>query len=85
MLNTRVWMWSLGLWATTTFLVCVLWGLVTPEALHMHELLETVLPGFHWLTGASFVIGLVESYLYGAYAGVLFVFLHNRFHRRWQA
>jgi hypothetical protein len=28
-------------------------------------------------------VGLVESFLYGAYAGLLFVPLHNLFYRRW--
>lgn len=83
MLNLKVWTWTLGAWAAVTYLVCVLWGLVTPEAFHMHELLETVLPGFRWLSPVGFLIGLVESFLYGAYAGLLFVPLHNLFHRRW--
>lgn len=83
MLSIKVWTWSLGCWAVVTFLVCIVWGLVTPGALHMHDLLQTVLPGFRWLTVSGFLIGLVESFLYGAYAGLLFVPLHNLFWRRW--
>ena len=81
-LDLRVWTWALGIWATVTYLLCVLWGLVTPGSLHMHQLLEQVLPGFRWLELGPFLLGLVESFLYGAYAGLLFVPLHNFFHRR---
>ena len=83
MFNIKVWTWSLGSWGAVSFLVCVLWGLVTPEALHMHEFLELLLPGFQWLTLESFVVGLVESFLFGAYAALVFVPLHNFFFRRW--
>ena len=83
MLNLKVWTWALGTWSAITFVVCVIWGLVTPESLHMHELLEAVLPGFRWLSPVGFLIGLVESFLYGAYAGLLFVPVHNFFARRW--
>jgi hypothetical protein len=49
----------------------------------MHEFLETVLPGFRWLTFGSFVLGLVESFVWGAYLAVVFVPIHNFLHRRW--
>jgi hypothetical protein len=48
----------------------------------MHTFLEQVLPGFKWLTLQGFGIGLVESFLYGAYAGLVFVPIHNFFVRR---
>ena len=83
MLNIKVWTWTLGAWAGVSFLVCVLWGVVTPESLHMHQVLETILPGFRWLSLGGFFVGLVESFLYGVYAGLLFVPIHNYFHRRW--
>ncbi len=83
MLNLKVWTWSLATTAAVSFVVCVLWGLVTPGTLHMHAFLEAVLPGFRWLTVPAFFIGLVESFLYGAYLGLLFVPLHNFFQRRW--
>lgn len=83
MLDTKVWFWSLGFTGTISFALCVLWGLVTPETLHMHEFLETVLPGFRWLTFASFLLGLLESFLWGAYLAVVFVPIHNFLHRRW--
>jgi len=85
MLNIKAWLWTLGCWSAISFLVCVVWGLVTPEALHMHQVLESVLPGFRWLSLGSVLLGFIESFLYGAYAGLLFVPLHNFFWRRWGA
>jgi hypothetical protein len=46
------------------------------------QLLEMALPGFHWLTAGSFVLGLVESFLYGLYAGLVFTPIYNGFVRR---
>jgi len=83
MLNIKVVSWSLGLWSAITFVVCVLYGLVVPESLHMKAALEQLLPGFKWLTGWGFVLGLVESFLYGVYAGIVFVPIFNWLNRRW--
>lgn len=77
MLNLKVVTWSLALFGAVTFTVCVLYGLIVPESLHMTSFLEAVLPGFVWLTPLGFLIGLVESFLYGVYAGVVYVPIHN--------
>lgn len=84
MLSLKVWTWSLACWAAITFLVCVVYGLLAPPSLHMAGALEVLLPGFRWLQPVGFLIGLVESFLYGAYAALLFVPLHN-LHRRFEA
>ena len=73
MLNIKVVSWALATTTAISFVVCVAYGLVTPETLHMHGFLELVLPGFKWLTPQGFLIGLVESFLYGAYAGLVYV------------
>ncbi len=77
MLNIKVVSWSLGLWAAITFAICVLYGLVTPASLHMRAFLEQILPAFRWLTPQGFLLGLVESFLYGVYAGLVFCPLYN--------
>lgn len=82
-LDWRVMTWSLGLFGAVTFVVCVVYGLIVPESLHMTQFLEMVLPGFRWLTVGSFVLGLVESFLYGAYAGLVFTPIFNLVARRW--
>ena len=81
-LNWKVVTWSLGLFGAVTFLVCVVYGFLVPKAFHMVQLLEIALPGFRWLSVGSFVLGLVESFLYGAYAGLVYVPLYNFVARR---
>ena len=83
MLNIRVLTWSLATFTTFTYLVCVVYGQFVPQSFHMVEFLEIALPGFKWLTFGSFFIGLVESFLYGAYAGLVFTPIYNIYQRRW--
>jgi len=83
MLNTKLTTWALAIFAALSFLLCVLYGLVTPAGLHMHEFLEQVLPAFTWLTWWGFLLGLAESFLYGAYAGLVFCPLYNFLYGRW--
>lgn len=85
MLNIKVVTWSLGLFGALTFVVCVLYGLVVPASLHMTGWLAQILPGFVWLTPGGFLIGLVESFLYGVYAGLVYGTIHNALTRRWGA
>ena len=82
MLKMKVVAWALGSFGAITFSVCVLYGLIVPESLHMKSVLEQMLPAFKWLTWWGFLLGLVESFLYGAYAGLVFVPLYNWFSAR---
>lgn len=45
----------------------------------MHEAWAPLLPGFEWLTWSGFLIGLIESYLYGWYFAIVFVPLYRWF------
>lgn len=83
MLNVKVVTWSLALFGAVTYLVCIIYGLIVPESLHMTAFLESVLPGFRWLTPLGFLIGLVESFLYGVYAGIVYGPIYNAVSRRW--
>ena len=83
MLNIKIVSWALGLWGAVTFVVCVLYGLIVPENLHMTTFLEQVLPAFNWLTWRGFLLGFVESFLYGVYAGLAYVPIYNFLKRRW--
>jgi hypothetical protein len=85
MLNIKVVTWSLGILTTISFILCVIYGSIVPRSMHMPEVLEALLPGFRWLTFLGFCIGLIESFLYGAYAGLVFVPIHNALQRRWGA
>ena len=50
MLKLMVVRLSIGLWVAVSFIVCVVWGHLIPENLHMHAFLEKVFPGFECLT-----------------------------------
>ncbi len=68
---------SLGIFLAITFALCVVWGLIFPSQVAMQRPLEVIFPWFTWLSGGSFFIGLVESFLYGVYAAAVFVPLYN--------
>lgn len=82
MLNIKVVSWALATTTALSFVVCILFAFFTPESLHARALLEQLLPGFKWLTFPGFLIGVVESFLYGAYAGLIYVPIYNFFVRR---
>lgn len=84
-LNIKVVTWSLAVFTEVSFLICILYGLIVPETVHMTQFLEIVLPGFRWLTATSFLIGALESFLYGAYVGLVFTPIYNFFQQRWAA
>jgi len=82
MLNWKLVAKSLGSFAAVSYVLCIGAGLLMPSSLHASWLLEAILPGFKWLSLGSFVLGLVEAGVYGAWAGVLFSTLYNFFARR---
>lgn len=73
---------SLSVFLVISYLLCVALGLVAPSW-GLHQPWLQFLPGFTWLTWRSFVLGLVESALYGWYAGLLSGWLFNRFADAW--
>ncbi|MBI2379507.1 MAG: hypothetical protein HYV16_01950 [Gammaproteobacteria bacterium] len=81
MLNIKLVSWSLGLFAAFSFVLCVVYGLIAPASLHMAPFLEMVLPGFRWLTLPGFLLGLVETFLYGVYAGMAYCAIYNLLRR----
>ena len=83
MLNLRLTTVAAALFTTLSYVLCVAFGLVTPESVHMHQFLEMVLPAFRWISLGSFLLGLVESFLWGGYIGGGFIFVYNWLYRRW--
>ena len=77
MLRVKTTSLALGLTFAISFVLCVLWGILLPEPVHMHQFLELVLPGFTWISVGSAVLGLVESFLFGVYFGLVYVPIHN--------
>ena len=80
-LSLKVMTVATGLFGAVMFVACVVYGLLVP-AFHNAALLEAVLPGFHWLTPGSLLFGVVETFLYGAFAGLVFGWLYNAVSRR---
>lgn len=68
--------WALSGFLGATFVICVVFDFVFPQYA-MSPAWATLLPGFVWLTPLSFVLGLVESLLYGWYVALLFGGLYN--------
>ncbi len=82
MLRIKIVGLSLGIFTAFSFVLCVAYGLIVPESLHMHQFLQNVLPGFKWLSFGSFVLGIIESFLWGLYAGVVYVPVYNFIYKR---
>lgn len=68
---------SLGLGLSTLYVLCVLFDLALPRYA-MYPVWGALLPGFTWLTPYSFLLGLIESFIYGAlFLGLLFGGIYN--------
>jgi len=84
LLNIRVVSWALGLFLALSYILCVIYGLIVPQRLHgMSAFLEMVLPAFKWLTLGGFILGLIESFTYGIYIGIVFVPIYNFLNKKW--
>jgi len=70
-----------SLFLAITYIICVSFDLLMPE-MAMHTAWEIFLPGFVWLSFASFVLGLVETYAYGWYVALLWGALYNVFNQQ---
>jgi len=69
---------AMGCFLAITYTLCVGYDLMFDQ--RMYESWRALLPGFTWLTGWSFLLGLLETFLYGIYFGLVFVPLYNFFH-----
>ena len=68
----------MGSFLAITYVFCVAYDLVFDQ--RMYETWLKLLPGFTWLTWPSFFLGLIGSFLYGIYFGLVFAPLYNFFH-----
>lgn len=82
MLNFRLITTTTALFTTMSYLLCVAFGMLTPQSVHMHQLLQIVLPAFEWISTGAFFLGLVESFLWGIYIGGGFALIYNALYRR---
>lgn len=65
-----------SLFLAITFALCVGFDLLFP-AHAMFQAWQNLLPGFHWISWKSFLIGMIESYGYGWYATLIWVPIYN--------
>jgi len=56
------------------YLACVTWDLLVPR-FAMNSAWAPLFPGFTWLTGGAFLLGLVESAFYGGLLGWLIAWI----------
>jgi hypothetical protein len=69
---------SLSLFFAITYVLCIGFDLLFPGQA-MYQTWLRLLPGFTWLTWPSFLLGLVESFVYGWYVALIFGPLFNLF------
>jgi hypothetical protein len=80
-LDWRVVGLSAGTFLSFTYLLCVAYDLIFPQYA-MYEAWVMLLPGFKWLSWWSFFLGLIETFLYGIYIGLVFTPLYNFFNMK---
>lgn len=69
-----------GSFLAVTYVFCVLYDLAFDQ--RMYEVWLKLLPGFTWISWTSFLLGLIETFFYGIYFGLVFAPLYNFFHGR---
>jgi hypothetical protein len=65
-----------SLFFAISFVLCIAASLIFP-AHTMAQSLQSLLPGFQWLTLRGVLLGLIESYGYGWYATLIWVPIYN--------
>lgn len=76
-LDWRVVGLAMGSFLTLSYSICVAYDLAFDQ--RMYESWLKLLPGFTWLTWPSFLLGMVETFLYGIYIGLVFAPIYNFF------
>jgi hypothetical protein len=74
---------SLSAFFVISYVICILGYLLFPGLPISHSSLSIFLPGFELLSWRTFLLGLVESFAFGWYVGLLFGSLYNFFVIRW--
>ena len=83
MLNIKVVTWTLALFTTLSYLFCLVYSVFTPGTIHMLAFLQQVLPGYEPNSWSGFSLGLIKSFLWGVYIGIVYVPIYNLLFRRW--
>lgn len=70
---------SLGTFLVVAYVACLALALIVPDA-NLHRPWLQFLPGFTW-TWQGLLWGLIESFAYGFFSGVIFAPIYNFFNR----
>jgi hypothetical protein len=73
---------ALSVFLALSFVLCVAGFLLFPSLPIAHQALSIFLPGFTLLSWSSFVMGLIESVLWGWYIALAFGSIYNAIARR---
>ena len=79
-LDWRVVGLAAGSFLVVSYVSCVAYDLTFGQ--RMYEAWLKLLPGFTWFSWQSFLLGLVETFIYGIYFSLVFVPLYNYFQSR---
>lgn len=66
-----------GTFLASTYVLCVLYDIIFSQ--QMYQAWMKLLPGFIWISWGSFFLGLIETFIYGIYFGLVFAPLYNFF------
>ena len=68
---------AMGFFLALAYVVCVVFVLVFDQTMYRHWI--AMLPGVTWISWGSFFLGLVETFVYGLFFGLVFAPLYNFF------
>ncbi len=68
---------SLGTFVVVVYVACLALALVVPDG-GLHQVWLQFYPGFSW-TLAGILLGLLESFVYGFFGGLIFAPIYNAF------
>jgi hypothetical protein len=68
---------SLGTFLIIAYVACLALSLVVPDR-GLHQVWLQLYPGFSW-TLRGVLLGLVESFVYGFFGGLIFALIYNAF------
>ena len=76
-LDWKVLGFAAGTFLAVSYVLCVAYDSIFSQ--QMYKAWVELLPGFVWITWGSFFLGLIETFIYGIYFGLVFAPLYNFF------
>lgn len=73
---------ALGYWSVVAYILNILFMWLVPPSEFHKEFFALIYPGASWFGVGSFLIALIESFIYGYVAGAIFVWVYNFLDRK---